>query len=327
MGKITSNKNAILSSNRWRHVLGPLLGLVIFSVAIYTLHNSLKHLTWSDVVAPMQRISWYEFVLAALFTALSYLTLTNYDRLAMVYIGRSLPLKKIMAVSFTAYAVGHNVGLVALSGGSIRYHAYSSHGFSGIEIATLIGFCTITFVLGASLLLGIALLLESANALQQFTIPTYLLHGAGLMLLGLPLVYLSWVAVSESTLFMGNWSLKSPGLSLALQQIVTAAIDLVFAASVIYILLPSETISFAAYLSAYVIATGVAIVSSVPGGIGIFEGLMLVQLPQIREADLLGAMLLFRLIYYAAPLLVALVMLSAGEVAARHHARETSRRT
>ncbi len=324
MNKVTDTGAAVHSPNRWLQFLGPLLGIVIFSVVIYILHHTLQNLTWNDVLKPIRRIAWYELMLAATFTALSYLTLTNYDRLAFAYIGRSLPLRKIMGVAFTAYAVGHNVGLVALSGGSIRYRAYSPLGISGIEIATLIGFCTLTFILGSSLLLGIALLLEPGNTFQRLNIPAYVLRGTGIALVVFPLTYAIWASLWKRTITIRSWSLKPPGMNIACQQIATATIDLLLTASVIYILLPSDApLSFMAYISAYLIATAVAVISAVPGGIGVFEGLMLLQLPHVPKADLLGAMLLFRVIYYAIPLLLALLMLSMQEMAARRHRLQT----
>lgn len=313
-------KTSAHSPHRWLPFLAPLVGVAIFSVVLYTLHHTLQDLTWNDVLEPIQRINGYQLVLATIFTALSYLALTNYDRLAIAYIGRSLPLKKIIGVSFTAYAVGNNVGLAALSGGSIRYRAYSPQGFSGIEIATLIGFCTLTFALGSSLLLGVALLIDPGNTLQHANISTFALRGTGVTLILLPLAYLAWGSLSKRIIMIGSWQLKPPGISISCQQIIISVIDLILAASVIYTLLPSETsVTFLAYLSAYLIAMGVAIISSVPGGIGVFEGLMLLQLPNIPKADLLGAMLLFRVIYYAIPLLFALLMLSIQEAAARQH--------
>ncbi len=324
MSENTDTGATVHSPNRWLQFLGPLVGVAIFSVAIYALHHTLQHLTWNDVLEPIRRIAWYELVLAATFTALSYLTLTNYDRLAFAYIGRSLPLKKIMGVSFTAFAVGHNVGLVALSGGSIRYRAYSPQGVSGIEIATLIGFCTLTFILGSSLLLGIALLLEPGNTLQRLNIPAHVLRGTGVVLVVFPLAYAVWASLWKRAIVIRSWSLKPPGMSIACQQILTASVDLILTASVIYILLPSDSpVSFTGYFSAYLISTAVAVISSVPGGIGVFEGLMLLQLPDIPKADLLGAMLLFRVIYYAVPLLLALLMLSLQEMAARRHRLHT----
>ncbi len=324
MNEVNETKAIVHSPNRWLQFLGPLLGVVIFSVVIYTLHHTLQHLTWNDVLEPIRRIAWYEIMLAAMFTALSYVTLTNYDRLAIAYIGRSLPLNKIMGVSFTAYAVGHNVGLVALSGGSIRYRAYASAGISGIEIATLIGFCTLTFFLGSSLLLGIALLLEPGDTLQRLNIPAYVLRGTGAALIAFPLAYAVWASLWKRTITIGSWSLKPPGMNIACQQVATAAIDLILAASVIYILLPSDApVSFTAYLSAYLVATAIAVISAVPGGIGVFEGLMLLQLPNVPKADLLGAMLLFRVIYYAIPLTLALLLLSMQEISARRHRLQT----
>ena len=53
-------------------------------------------------------------------------------------------------ISFMGYAIGHNVGLNTLTGGAVRYRAYSPLGLTAKQIGTVIAFGTLTFVLGAA---------------------------------------------------------------------------------------------------------------------------------------------------------------------------------
>src|SRR3546814_11080804 len=57
----------------------------------------------------------------------------------------------ITICSFTTYALSHNVGASVISGGVVRYRAYSSKGLSGREIGALVAICSFTFVLGTLL--------------------------------------------------------------------------------------------------------------------------------------------------------------------------------
>ena len=66
------------------------------------------------------------------------------------------------------------------------------------------------------------------------------------------------------------------------------------------------------------IAGGTAgIVSHVPGGVGVFETVVVIAVPQIPADAMLGSLLAYRAIFYLAPLGVATVMFAAEEFGAQ----------
>ncbi len=70
----------------------------------------------------------------------------------------------------------------------------------------------------------------------------------------------------------------------------------------LYLLLPAgHGVPFEAFLAVYVFAAAVGIVSHLPGGVGAFEATMLVGLAQVPAEQLIGALLLFRLISTTSP--------------------------
>src|SRR5271169_3356 len=83
-----------------------------------------------------------------------------------------------------SYAIGHNVGLNTLSGGAVRYRAYSALGLSAKQIATIIAFGTLTFFLGAGVLLGTSLILNAGMSRSILHVPAFFarLVGGGLLL-------------------------------------------------------------------------------------------------------------------------------------------------
>ena len=86
------------------------------------------------------------------------------------------------------------------------------------------------------------------------------------------------------------------------------------AAAVLYVLLPPQAaLSFAAFAGVYLLALAAGVISNVPGGIGVFEFVLLLLLPNVPQDRLLGALLAYRAIYYFAPFAVALVLLGAHE--------------
>ena len=72
-------------------------------------------------------------MLALAGTALGYQILTLYDALALQELGRSLGPWRTMATSFMAFSIGNNLGVAALSGGSVRYRLYSANGLARIR--------------------------------------------------------------------------------------------------------------------------------------------------------------------------------------------------
>jgi len=79
-------------------------------------------------------------------------------------------------------------------------------------------------------------------------------------------------------------------------------------------LLPSEpNIGFVTLAVIFVTATLLGFASHAPGGLGVFDATMLVALWEFDKEDLLAGLLLFRLLYYITPFMVALVMLGIRE--------------
>jgi glycosyltransferase 2 family protein len=80
------------------------------------------------------------------------------------------------------------------------------------------------------------------------------------------------------------------------------------------VLLPeSHRLDFFTFAAVYVFACALGIASYAPGGIGVFEATMLKALPVPSQEGLLASLLLFRIIYYLVPFVLALALLGAYE--------------
>ncbi len=285
-----------------------------FAIALFVLHRLSGELHLRDVLAAAGGIEPRAIGSAALLTAASYATLTLYDVLALRQTGNRLPYRQVATTSFIAYAFGHNVGLVSFSSGAIRYRLYSIAGLGAAEIARVIVLCALTFSLGAGLLMGISLIVDAGNAAS-------LLHASPVvseLLGGLVLVLVAgWVGLTawrRRPLTLAGWSLPLPAWPVTLAQMAVSTADLLFACSVLYILLPEAAApGFITFAGLYMVALVAGAVSTVPGGLGVFESMMLLLLPDAQSGPLLGALLAYRVIYYALPFLLAITLLSAFE--------------
>ena len=97
-----------------------------------------------------------------------------------------------------------------------------------------------------------------------------------------------------------------------------SAIEWALAGAVLYVLLPPSGLSFLQFLGAFLIAILLGMASHVPGGVGVFEGLMVLLLkPYLTSGQLLPALVVYRAVYYLLPLAVALIGLVTDEVRQR----------
>ena len=291
------------------------LGLALFGLALFVLHHLLGEYRWQDILGRVQAIPTAKVLRAALFTVAGYGCLTLYDALAVHFAGARVPYHRIALISFTGYAIGHNVGLNTLSGGAIRYRAYTALGLGAKQIATIIAFGTVTFLLGAGLLLGLSLLMQGGMSGSVLHVHSSLAMLAGAVLLSVVAAYLWLVCTRHQPLRFRSLVIPVPKPHIAFAQVAVACADLLCAAAVLYVLLPHQAaISFAAFAGIYLIAIAAGVVSNVPGGIGVFEAVLLFLLQAVPKDRLLGALVVYRAIYYFAPFAIALTLLGAHEL-------------
>ncbi len=291
------------------------LGIGLFGLALFWLHHLLGQYHWRDILAHVHAISTAKLLRAGLFALAGYGCLTVYDALAVRFAGAHVPYPRVALISFMGYAIGHNVGLNTLSGGAVRYRAYSTLGLGAKQIATIIAFGTVTFLLGAGLLLGLSLLTQAGMSGSVLHVHAWLAMAAGGMLVTAVIAYLWLACTRHEPLRFRRIVIPIPAPPIAFAQVAVACADLLCAASVLYVLLPQQAeIGFAAFAGLYLIAIAAGVISNVPGGIGVFEAILLLLLQSVPNGSLLGALVAYRAIYYFAPFAVALGLLGAHEL-------------
>ncbi len=292
-----------------------LLGLALFGVAAFALHRLLGQYHWRDILSHVHAIPDVKLMRAAFFSVAGYGCLTLYDALAVRFAGARVPYPRVALISFMGYAIGHNVGFNTLSGGAIRYRAYSALGLGAKQIATIIAFGSVTFLLGAGLLLGLSLLTQAGMSGSVLHVHAPLAMLGGGVLLAAVGAYLWLVCTRHEPFRLQRIVIPMPKPRVAFAQVAVACADLLCAAGVLYVLLPPQAaLSFAAFAGIYLIAIAAGVISNVPGGIGVFEFVLLLLLPSVPKDSLLGTLVAYRAIYYFIPFGVALALLGAHEL-------------
>ncbi|MEO7071638.1 MAG: bifunctional lysylphosphatidylglycerol flippase/synthetase MprF [Rhodanobacter sp.] len=308
--------------NAWlRRLAGPALSLGMLCLALWALHLLSREVDYHQIRQYVQGLPRERMLLAALLTALGYGVMTLYDRCALASIGHPLPWRKVGLISFISYAFSNAVGMSLLVSGSIRYRFYLQNGLSAGEVARVVVFCTLSFWLGLLALTGVTLLavpLPSGLPLAPWRVPL------AALLTAVPVAWLLAGTLVRRPLRVWRWHLTFPVWRTGVQQILVGALDWGLAAAVLYVLMPDELNNgFGHFLAIFVIAQMAGLISHVPGGLGVFEAVMLAGFGATGNhalaAPILGALAVFRVIYYLLPLCAAAVLVLQREARGLRH--------
>eukprot|EP01034_Spumella_vulgaris_P033241 gene33242-41014_t len=192
---------------------------------------------------------------------------------------------------------------------------YGAAGVEAGQISRAIAFNAAAFGIGVTVVGAAALLWGATSVAPVAHLPVLALRVIAALILAAA-AGLLMRCFQYKTQPAGETSTRRlPSGPLAVQQLLFSALDIAASAAVLWLLLPAGAVGFPAFVGFYAIATVLGIISHVPGGLGVFEAIMLVALGgHVPTETLAGALVLYRLIYYLLPLLVALGLLVFSEL-------------
>jgi glycosyltransferase 2 family protein len=307
---------AFLRHKQILHKLGVVISITVIGIACYVLFHMLRGIDVAEVIDAIKGTEPTQIALAALFVAAGYFTLTFYDWFATRAIGRAdVPYRVNAMAGFTSYSIGHNVGASVFTGGAVRYRIYSAWGLNAIDVAKICFLAGLTFWLGNAAVLGLGIAWHPEAATNIDQLPVWLNRSAAFLTIAALAGYVAWVWARPRVVGRGPWTVTLPGGPLTLLQIGIGIIDLGFCALAMYVLVPDEpNLGFVTVAVIFVSATLLGFASHSPGGLGVFDAAMLVGLWQMDREDLLAGMLLFRMLYYIAPFVTSVILLTLREV-------------
>ncbi len=308
--------------SKYRQPIGLVVTLLLFGIALIACRHLLAELdiyALHDSVVGTPTASLIGALAAA---AAGFVVLLGYEWSASRYAAVTLPRKTLVLGGFTAFAIGNAIGLSLLSGGSVRYRLYARHGVGAAEVARMTLFASLSLGCALPPLAALATLsnLPAASAALHIS-PALLGCIAGaviaatlLLATGIYRRRLGEQPIADNLIVkVGRRTLRLPGVRLTLLQLVITALDVLAAATVLYLLLP-EAPPFGAFVLVYLLALAAGVLSHVPGGVGVFEAILLAAFAnELGAAPLAAALLLYRLIYVMLPLLLACIVLLATE--------------
>ncbi len=305
---------AVLARFDWR-IAGTALGIALFAAVCVALQQTLATMTWDQVGAAIQGIRTINIVAACGATALSYAALTGFDYLALRQSGRAtVPFPFVALTSFISHCFTFTLGFGVLTGGAVRLRLYRSKGLP-IERGLAVGaLAAIGFWTGLAAVGGVCLLLNPAEFARIDGLEPVVNGLAGGAVVAALAGWVAYTATTQRTISIGSWNFSLPGPVSTIGSMLVGIADTGAAALALWLLMPSGlAMSFPGFLVIFVVATILGVVSHVPGGLGVFEALLLLAIPQAAKADVVGSLLMFRIVYYLAPFAIAAALLAVHE--------------
>jgi len=289
-------------------------------LAGFLLQRQLAKYGFDEIRAAVTGLGRSDLLRAVLFAAGSYFCLTLSETLGVRYAGKRLPYRKIAFTSFVALSLGHNIGFAALSSGTIRYRFYSTWGLTLGDVGRIVVLCGATVALGHATLAGLALLARPDLAADMLGLSAGLSRACGAAALaGVGLYLLAAWRAGGASLRAWRWRVAMPPLGIAALQVAVGAANTACVVGVLHTALSAMTeASYIAVVAVYVLASAAAILSHVPGGLGVLEAVVMTFSPAVET---FGALVAFRAVYFLAPLGLGAILFAGFEALRRSSGR------
>ncbi|HEX7876270.1 MAG TPA: bifunctional lysylphosphatidylglycerol flippase/synthetase MprF [Sphingobium sp.] len=289
--------------------------LLVTGLGFVALHHLLAEVRVRDFHAAFHAIPALAVAASVGMTVLSYLALTLYDHVALRIVGKRLKWRTAALASFCSYTLSHNLGLSLLTGGSARLRIYGAAGLRPGDIARVIASAGVAFWSGVVTMAALLMAVHPvALTMGDVAIDASVQRVIGIaILVGMAILLVALGRGARSIRLFG-WTLAFPTRRQALAQIGIACVDLIMASAALFILVPHVSVSlYPLFFLSYALAIILTLVSHVPGGVGVFEAVILTALPGVDRPTLLAALVAYRAIYYVIPLIIAVILIAFHE--------------
>ncbi len=283
------------SASRWRLVFA----MATFGFLAFRAQPHIALLNWNDVIAAAMAHGPAQWGLALIATFVSFMAVGRYDATILRLVGSDMSASRARRSGMAAIALSQTLGLGLLTATFVRWQMLPGRDLPFAARLTML--VSVSFMAAWALLAALAVL--------AFLPPASALHSQ--------LRSAAWVTVCAAlTLALANATARTflsrlfgarlPSLPFQCRILMLTCCDCAAAALALYVFLPSaDTLAFLSFLPAFILAMGVGVLSGIPGGVGPFEMLLIMLLPDLPPEHLAASILCYRGVYYALPAVIA----------------------
>ncbi len=291
-------------------ILLPLFMVGVGWLAYDALKAELAHESIANIKESLLSIGPLRLLIATGFMALSYCVFGLYDASALKLFHAGLSVRKGLLAGFLGGTISQNTGMMGLGGYAVRVKLYTNWQLPAKIMAQLFAFLTLAQWLGLLALSGVMFLLFPEKIPAMLHLPFKDTTPLALILLIPILLYFLMAFLLKKPVTIGKKTLQPPRKTTLFTQLVLSCASLAAAGMVQWALLPEgHGIHAAVFLSIYLLAQIGGKLSQVPFGLGVYEAVILVLLPNTYDnAAIVGGMVAYRVLYNMIPLLIAVVV-------------------
>lgn len=272
--------------------------LLIF--IFYKLIGELSSIDYKATYSAFKSMQSLELAGLILSGLLSVMLLSLYDFVLAKNLNLQIPKRKIFNTSFIANAMNAIMGFGGIIGAGLRLLVYRNYIDDERTLIKVISLLLLSMISGMSFLsLGIIFnLFNNTHAFDHY--PWY---SIALIITALFL-----------PIFLGYTFIKpiNQDKLLGLKFTAVSALEWIAASSVMYLIFKciGSHVPFAVVIGIFVVAALAGLLSLIPGGFGAFDLMILVGFKAvgIAEEQVLLALLIYRVVYYFIPFLLALAL-------------------
>ncbi len=287
--------------------------LIAGAVFVVLFSDLVPGLDYHAIILALRRTPASAIVWSIGATALSFAALVGRDACALRYIGARTSFPALLLASFCGSALGNAAGFGALTAAAVRYRVYGAVGIKPDDVARLLLFVMGGFALGLAGVGGLAGLIEVdpvAGLLGWSPQMLRIVAAAAVASAGCVLIF-----GLRGEFRLGGFSLVAPSKPLAATQLALTSIRLLAAATALWVLLPPMPVGFVTFAAIFSAAAALGVVSHLPGGVGVFELVVLWAFRNRAPSDAVAAALLaYRGVYYVLPLVISAGLFALFEV-------------
>ena len=290
-----------------RRLVFSAVALCIVGAAVWSLSRVAHTVTLADIYTAIRRTSPIALCESALATVVSFIGLACYDRFATEAVAPArVSCGYACFVGAVSHAISNTLGFPVFTGSALRYRLYRQSGLETADIAR------VTILVGLCVASGSVAVLVIALAFA----PDAFVGGRVVGIGGLVALLIVFGSAGLITRKLRGRGLALPAMPrrMLLKPLGIGLIEGSAAIYALYALLPDDLKPGFTTLAAIALgAMLLGLLSHSPGGAGVFEAAVLAAFPANRHADVLAALLLFRLIYNLIPFAMAALLLSVQQ--------------
>ncbi len=282
--------------------------LILLAFCVQAIRSALQENGLRQFAASLTALGPVVVAQAALCVAGTYAVMCLIEQLVLRDVGARPPFGATIAAPLIANSLSIGLGFGALSGAAIRVRIYSRSGVDAQTCVLIASGVTLVSLAGGATLALLGLTFEPEAIAGRLGLHVGVLRAIGIAgLLAIVGVLVAAGGRRQRLRLLGR-QIHLPSARSGVLRLAAGAIDWLFSATVLFLLLPESAqthwLAFAAFFASLHF---IAMSTGAPAGIGVFDAAMIGLNPtDASSGQLAAALVVYRLLSFIAPLLFGL---------------------